>query len=290
MKLSPLGSGLGAVSTEGAPETPASQNLRRLVMKTDANPREVPQPQQEQAEQPVQETPATEASEVTQPLSPQLAAIAKQKRALQVKERELAMKEKALAESGAKGISLEQLKQAPLKTLLDAGVTYEQLTEDVLANQDAYNPRISALEKQLQSVRDEVQKTLSEKEARAEQQALAEMRREAAALAAEGDEFALVRETRSVGDVVKLIERVYREEGKILGVHEALSLVENEILKETEQRAKIAKVQSRFQPAPAVPQAQSAQRMRTLTNRDNATVTMGRKERAMAAFYGTLKK
>lgn len=289
MKISPVGQAIGAVSIENtAQQTPAPQNVRKLVMKTNANPMQLEQPPVEMPQEP--EKPATEASAVTQPLSPQLALIAKQKRALQVKERELAMKEKALAESGAKGISLEQLKQAPLKTLLDAGVTYEQLTEDVLANQDAYNPRINALEQQLKAMREEVQKTLSDKDAQAEQQALSEMRKEALALSAQGDEFALVRETRSVGDVVKLIERVYREEGTILGVHEALSLVENELLKETEARAKLQKVQSRFQPTPAAPQAQSAQRMRTLTNRDNATIPMGRKERAMAAFYGTLKK
>lgn len=230
------------------------------------------------------------ASEVTQPLSPQYAAIARQRRALQVRERALADRERAVAGqgNGSPGIDIAQLKAEPLRVLLDNGVTYEQLTEAVLANKNGYNPEVQQLKQELKSIKDGFDKTLSDRDSQQEQQVLREMRNEVSSLARQGDEYEMIRVTNSVPQVMKLIERTYREHGEVLDVVEAMQLIEGELVKDYTKAAETKKVQTYFQKS--APQPQYQRPMRTLTNRDNATPQVDRKQRALAAFYGTQVK
>jgi len=227
---------------------------------------------------------------VTEPISPQDAELAKQRRALQVKERALQDKEKALAAqlaTKADGIDRARLKAETLKVLREEGITYDDLTAAILADQSGNAPDINALKAE---IKEELRKDLAERDTQAKQQVLAEMQRNATQLAAEGETFELVRETRSIPHVMSLIERTYDETGEVLDVQEALQLVEAELIKDGLKLAGIKKVQSQFAPQPAPPPQQQRQPPRTLTNRDTASVPMGRKERALAAFLGTLKK
>src|SRR5690349_10494451 len=100
MKISPVSS--AANSPTGTPDHTASR-VRALRMTTNVTPGRIDTPPPAApAEAPlaIPDTPepAEGVVEATQPLSPQLAALAKQKRALQVKERELLDREKALNE------------------------------------------------------------------------------------------------------------------------------------------------------------------------------------------------
>lgn len=304
MKISPVlppGAMVPSVNTGAeAPQTMAAK-IRTLKMNTNATPGRVEEPIPEEvpaAELAIPDNnidPATTVVEDTQPMSPQFAALAKQRRALQVKEREIAERERALEEQSATqagGISLDKLKSDPLGVLLEAGVTFEQLTDAVTSHiSSGSGSEIRALKEELRAIKEGVDKTLSERDARAEQQALAEMRREAEAIIAQGDEFELVRETGSIPQVMTLIERVYREAGEVLDVNEALTLVENELYKDSLKLAALKKVQSGLAPAQPAPSPQQPQRqMKTLTNRDTASVPLSRKARALAAFQGTLKK
>lgn len=292
MKISPVSS---AVSVPGAPDPQVArvQSVRSLRMTTNATPGVVTAPPPEPLAISDTVDPAEATVEATQPLSPQFAALAKQRRALQVKEREIADREKALSSqppTQGGGVDLARLKSDPLSVLLEAGVTYDQLTEAILADQSGGGADIQALKAQIQSVKDDVTKTLSERDSQAEKQVLAEMRKEAVKLSAEGDTFELVRETGSIPQVMELIERTYRQSGEVLDVQEAMQLVEDELISESLKLAALKKVQGRLQPEPApVPQPQQRQ-MRTLTNRDTAAVPMSRKERALLAFSGQLKK
>lgn len=227
------------------------------------------------------------ASEVTQPLSPQFAALAKQRRALQVKEREIADREKALSSQPTQGSGIDRarFKSDPVGVLLEEGLTFEQLTEHVLAHQGG--SQVRSLEAKIKALEEGVDKKLTDRDAQQEQQALAEMRREALQHIAQGDTYELVRETNSVPHVMKLIERTYRETGEVLDVREALGLVEDELVKDGLRMANYQKVQSQLAPRPA-PQPQ--RQMRTLTNRDTASVPVSAKARALAAFHGTLKR
>ena len=259
-------------------------DVRKITMPTNAT---TSSPDPRSATSDSSEPQADGAQGETKPLSPQLAALAKQKRLLQVKERELAEREKALSSTPAKNadwINPADLKSKPLSVLLSHGVTYEQLTEAILSDQHNTNPDIQAMRDEIKSLKEEMTNTFTTRDTQAEQQVLAEMKREAEVLAQTGDDFELVRETGSIPDVMRLIEQTYRSTGEVLDVREALALVEKELVEESLKIARIKKVQSQLQP-PVVTQGKPNQ-MRTLTNKDGASPPIDRKARALAAFIG----
>lgn len=269
-----------------APQSTA-QKLRSMRMNTNATPGREEQPAQ--LAQIDNSDPAQATDEATQPLSPQFAALAKQRRALQVKEREIADREKALSTASTQGagIDMARLKADPLGVMLGAGLTFEDLTQAVLNH--GSGSEVRAIEAKLKALEEGVDKKLTDRDRQSEQQALAEMRKEALRLVAQGDEFELVRETKSVPLVMELIEKTYRETGEVLDVRVALRLVEDERVKEGLRFAGYSKVQGQLAPRPAQPQ-QPQRQMRTLTNRDTAAPVMDRRARALAAALGTLKR
>lgn len=301
MKISPMGSSantVGAIPNGAAPQAPVIQTPRSLKMNTNATPGRVEAQIEELPPAPLTNSDPNDKAEgtpeATEPLSPQFAALAKQRRALQ-QERQAFEKEKAEFQSKAPAqgdsISLADLKANPLSVLLNAGVTYDQLTEAILANQNGNGPEIQALKAEIKALKEGVDKTLTDRDAAAEKQVLAEMEREATRLAAQGEDFELVRETKSIPVVIDLIEKTYRKTGEVLDVAEAMKLVEDDLIEDTLRKAALQKVQSKLAPSePAPNQPQQRPPMRTLTNRDTAQVPMSRKQRALAAFHGTLKK
>lgn len=243
----------------------------------------------------------TQGTEETRPLSPQFAALAKTKRALQVKERELAQREEALkAQSpvnSADYISKADLIANPLK-IFEAGLTYDQLTEAILNN-----PTANAIDpiKLRAEIKEDIKKELlgefSTRDQQAEAQVLADIKREAMAITAQGDDFEAIREARAQQTVVDLIHRTWKTTGEVMDVMDAAQLVENQLIDEAIPFARIKKVQSRLTPAQEQQIAQTpiapkpnTKIMRTLTNRDNASPVMDRRARAIAAMNGTLKR
>ncbi len=284
MKISPLGASnntIGAVTGDAAAMSPV---IRSLKMSTNANPTDASFPE-ELTKPDHSEPPAVEA---TKPLSPQLAQLAKQRRALQLKEREIADKEKAL--SSKEMVDLARLKSDPIGVLLDSGVTYDQLAEAVMAKQSGITPEIQALKAEIKSLKEGVDKNFSDRDSQSKQQALAEMRRDALAQVAEGDTFEMVRETRSVPKAIELIERVYDDTGEIMDVADALGEIEKYLVTKSLRLAKINKVQSQLLPPPAPMPQQQQRQMRTLTNRDTSSVPISARQRAIAVFNGTLRK
>ncbi len=293
MKITPMMTPANTTHAVGAVEGSSSATApspRKMTMNTNATPEwQRPQAQVENLP-PAPHQPESENQSVdrNQPISPQFAALAKQKRALQVKERELAEREKTLqVQPGTDHVELSRIKSDPLRVLLDAGVTYEQLAQAIMANPQ--NPEINELRTELKSYKEDFQKQLSERDAQAERQVLAEMRQDANQLA-QSEEFELVRETRSIPSVMKLIERTYREQGEVLDVKEAMQLVEQELFKEAQRLTKAKKVQSQFQPAMPPVQRTQGMQMRTLTNRDTAQPPISAKQRALQAFWGQLPR
>ena len=279
----------------------AQESIRKIKMRTQVSPDRieeealapiVPETQvQTQSGIPdaIEQTPG---SEETKPLSPQFAALAKQRRALQVKEREIADREKAIQEKATTDGSpdmLARLKSDPLSVLSEAGVSYDQLTEAIL-NGSGPNPEMLALKAEIKALKEGVDKNFIDRDTQAEQQVLAEMRREADQLVATGDTYEMVRATRSQPQVIELIHRTYKQTGEVLDVSEALELVENDLLNENLKIANIPKLKSRLSPAQEIQQQQKPQGMRTLTSRDGANPQMSRRARAIAAMNGTLKR
>lgn len=292
MKISPLpASGMPmAGAAEAAPSPPTmAQRIRSVRMNTNATPGKVePLPQDPLA------IPDTEegATEATQPLSPQFAALAKQRRALQVKERELADREKAVAErTGTQpgAIDLARLKSDPLGVLLESGVTYEQLTEAVLANQDGVNPKIQALEAKIAALESGVDKKLTDRDAQQEQQVLADMHRTALTHTAQG-RFPFVKAEGAEQAAVDICYAHYKKTGVVNDIEWGLQEANKWLEADYRKKAALLDLSAPVAQPPTFPPPQQQRQMRTLTNRDTAQVPMSAKQRALAAFQGTLKR
>lgn len=227
--------------------------------------------------------------EATKQLSPQFAALAKQKRSLQL-EREAFAKEKAAVEALKEGhVAVSDLKANPLK-LFELGITYEELTKAIVDQQNGINPDIEAMKQELKALKEGVDKTFQTKEEQAEEAALTEMLYEAEDLAKEGDAFELIREQKAFDRVLRHIHGTYKKTGRVLSVQEAMEKIETDLLAEAEKFASYNKVRSKLAPPPVPPLQPQQKQMRTLTARDNATPALSRRARAIATFNGTMKR
>lgn len=311
---------MGQAPVEAAPQRSGDPqvdkiNTRRIKMKTqmstnrDSLPEDVASPQlvdndvdNSNAQSPTTDTvePA-QGTEETKPLSPQFAALAKAKRALQVKERELAQREEALKSQTPAGNEdwKSNLKANPLGVLQEVigPDVYAQLTEAILNDQNKpiSQADIDALvEKKLN---ERLDKEFGTRDQQSEQQVLGEIRREAMALTAEGDQYEAIRAAKAQNDVVELVHRTWKTTGEVMSTAEAAELVENQLIDEAIPFAKLNKVQSRITPAQEkfIEKILDAPKpntkiMRTLTNRDTAPTVVDRRARAIAAMEGRLKK
>ena len=281
-----------------------ASGVRRITMKTNYSTNRddalmsAAVPSEASVEAAPQESPKTDevgqtkpAAESTQYLSPERAAIAKQRRALQVKERELAERE-AKMKSPPEGdyISKADLIANPLK-VFEAGVTYDKLTEAILQNQSGITPEIRALKEEIRALKEGVDNTFKSQETKQEETALIRMLDEAEALAKEGDDYAMIREENAYDQVLNKIYSTYKKTGQVLDVKQVMQEVENKLFEKSLKLANIQKVRSKIAPEPvqAQPMSQGKQ-MKTLTNRDGASIPLDRRARAIAAMNGTLKR
>ncbi len=273
------------------------KNLRRIKMNTQQSTNRIEMPEPEIEVPQNIETPKSVINEgddaASKPLSPQLAALAKQKRLLQLKEQEILAKEKALGTTQASLDLLARLKSDPLAVLKEQEILspefYNKMTEHLIA--DPQNEEIRALRAELESVKEGFNKQFNERDLLARQQALNEIKREAESYL-KSDDFALVREDRKLPDVMRLIEKTFDSTGEVLDVQEALGLVQDELLEDTLRKAKLPIVQAKLgiAQAPASNAAKEQPQMRTLTNRDNAAPpALDRRTRAIRAALGQLK-
>lgn len=231
--------------------------------------------------------------EVSRPISPQFAALAKQKRALQVMEQQLAAREKALEEKSqsATGIDPEELKRNPLEVLKREGVTYDLLTEHLLGEQSGVTPEIRALQEEIKALREGVDTKFSERDSQTEQQVLAELARDAKRLVESNpEEYELIAGTGSEKKVTELIHRIFKKTGEVLDVAEAAKLIEDQLVEDSLKATSFNKIRSKLTPTETTQVDQPAKPgIRTLTNRDTAQRVQSRRDRAIGAFFGKLK-
>ena len=274
-----------AVQNEASPIAPAEPTSEVQSDKTESNEQTVV------------------ASEETKPLSPQFAALAKQKRETQLLQQKLDAEKKAFEDQKqgllADYIPKADLKANALKVLLSEGVTYDQLTEQILAqNQDSEAMgKVSELEAKIKALEEGVDQKLTARDAQAEEAALTDMLYEAESLAKEGDDFQLIREANAYERVLRQIHSTYKQTGRVPDVATVMKSVEDKLLEESLKWSRLSKVQGRLSPPPAQsPKAVQQDRpgtkvMRTLTNRDGASsLSMSKRERAIAAMEGRLNK
>lgn len=281
-----------------APETTQEKpNVQKIKMVTNKTPINAPIQ--------LSETPETgdtsaksesvqEPNEATKRLNPQFAALAKAKRAAAAKEAAIVAKEQALAKQEADMKvafdKLNRLKANPLSVLQEEGITYDQLTEAIL-NGNTSNPEIESLKNEFKTMKEELLNAQTQRDQLQEQQALRQLNREVENLVSQGDEFETIREAGYAPKVVELIHRMFKETGEIMETQEAAKLIEEELVNEALNFAKLKKIQSRI-PQLSQPQPQQQPRttqMKTLTNRHGTSAPLTARERAIAAFYGQLK-
>jgi hypothetical protein len=231
---------------------------------------------------------ASPESEVTRPISPQLAELAKQKRALQVKERELLAKEKAMSEASGNAIDLAKIKANPLSILQQAGVSYDDLTQAILSD-NSTSPDLQALKDEVKQVRDEFKKEFQTREQAQEEAVLKEILFEAEELAKAGDDYELIRGENGYEKVLRKIYDTYKKTGRVLDTREAMTAVEQELRTQTDRYLNYGYVKSKLAPQ-ATPAAQNNNQLRTLSNRDSASPLVDKRARAIAAMQGRLKK
>lgn len=293
---------LGNTGTEiKKPDDPAplidALNIKKIKMNTNASPERFLAEAEalsspEVVESATPDTPETVEQEVTRPISPQFAALAKQRRALELQAKDIAQQKAALEQqvAGKTGIDVERLKSNPLEVLKESGVTYEALTEAILAEQSGIDPKVRALEAKIEALEKGLDEKLSKRDEQAEQQVLAEMQREADRLIDSDPEFDTIKGTQNQKAVTKLIHQTWKATGEILDVQEAAKLVEDQLVQDGVKWGNFAKVRKQLAPEVVQTPAQKPYGLKTLTNRDTAQRPSSSKARAIAAFNGTLKR
>lgn len=296
---------MGALKEETPTEEVAEQDKKALPttksikMQTNKNPETIAAPQvgeggaipltENKQENAVPDTDAQTKPipEATQEVSPQIAALAKQKRALQIKERELADKEKALEAKSQGRAELEQRVKSgqALSVLEELGITYDQLTNELLGKQSA--PDLTQIE---QKILKSVDERLASKDTAQEEAVFTHMKRNVDKLTYSSDNYPFVKADKAQDKVMELIKRAWREDGEVLDEEEALGLIESELKEKAQSFAKILKGPEPTTPVAAEPpQKQPASQpagIKTLTNKDSARVQSNRRQRALAAFLG----
>ena len=257
---------------------------------------------------PSAEAPAEE--KAPDPLSSQYAMLARKERAIRAREAAIRAKEaeieskrqadaapKAPSFDESKYISKDKLLEDTFGTLNELGLGYDELTERALnaprPEQMALVRELKALKQEIQAIKGETEsnkKSFEESQKQQYEQAVSQISRDAQTLIKSDPSFELVRETGSVRDVVKLIERTFSEDGYLMTVEEAAQMVEDHLLERAERVARTKKVQQRLAPREVAKQqvSQSAQpqQLKTLTNAVSSSRKLSARERALLAFEG----
>lgn len=222
--------------------------------------------------------------EAIKPISPQLAELARQKRALQVKESEIAEREKALEGKDSSAL-IERLKSQPLSVLQEYGVTYDKLTEDILASQGS-NAEIAALKAEIAALRNGIDERFTQQTTEQEQAVYDHIKRNIDSLTFSSDDYKFIREAKAQDEVLERIKKAWEEKQIVMDETEAMQIVENELREDARRFAKLIGEIDAPTPTPAQPVPQQTGAMKTITNKDSARPPMSRRQRAIAAALG----
>lgn len=266
------------------------------------------------------ETPVVEKPQIDPALSRQFAQLARQEKALRAKahqqdqaykakEQALAAREAALqppAKQDMTGyISRDRLKSDPLAVFAEAGLSYDDITQQILTQQprdprtEAHIARLEAKLAALEEGAQTQQKSYAEQQQAQYQAAVKQIRTDATNLVNSDANFETIKATGSVKDVVELITQTYDKDGVLLSVEEAAQQVEDYLVEEYMKMTKIEKIKKRIaqngaqtaKPGVKTPgtEPKQTQPMKTLTNATSSQRQLSAKERAILAFKGELK-
>lgn len=230
-----------------------------------------------------------------------------QEQSIKAKEEAILAKEQAILakekEYQQGYISKDQLKKDTLRILADTGISYDDLTQQIL-NQGTTDPRVEAhiarLEAkiaQLEENGESAKKSHADQQAQAYQAAVKQIKLDTKQLVNSDPSFETIKATNSVNDVVELITQTYDKYGKLLSVEEACQQVEDYLVEEAMKLTKIEKIKRQLNPSTSNKAEEVVQKtepkqqtpMKTLTNAVSSSRKLTSKERAILAFKGELK-
>lgn len=235
------------------------------------------------------------------------AKVQQQEQAIKAREQALQAREAALASKDQEYqtgyISRDRLKSDPLGVMAETGLTYEELTQQILTQQPK-DPRVEAtisrLEAKIKALEDgaqNTQKSYQEQQQNAYQAAVRQIETDARALVKQDPNFETIRATGAVKDVVELITQTYDKDGVLLTVEEAAQQVEDYLVEEAMKITRIDKIKNRIAANASqastkaqTPATNKQPQMKTLTNATGSSRELSAKERAILAFKGQLNK
>lgn len=247
-------------------------------------------------------------------MSPKLAMLAKQHKAVREQQRALAAERQAfLAEKQAHADKFaevdtakawkERLKADPYGVMLETGLTADQVAAVMLNQPDPRDQKLLLLQQKLDALEASQSQSSSKFEEIQTQQyenAKKQIRNEVTLFVDGDSSFEMIKAGNAQEAIVELIEATYNETGDLMTAEAAAKEVEDYLVEEAMKYAKLQKIQSKLNPAPAqepqkpVPQQSQKPVASTLSNRimQSATKPLSgkeRRERAILAFQGQLK-
>lgn len=238
---------------------------------------------------------ARPAAEVTnEPPSPQLVALARQERQLRKAHQQLKAEKDAWKLEQANYVRKDSLLSKPLETLGEVGLSYDQLVELQINQAQPQDPQKPLLDKiaELEARLGKVDEQFTQRDKSAYDAAVGQIRRDATLLVDSDPAFETIKASGETESVVKLIERIFQEEGDVLSVEDASKLVEDKLIENEVARiqklSKLSKIKSRLAPPTEISEeANSEQQLqpqvKTLSNKGAAQRPLTARERAVNA-------
>ncbi len=225
---------------------------------------------------------------------------------LQLKQREaaLAAREAAIQAPVQQDLSdyvpRSRLQQDALTVLEEAGVDFNELTNQAINRQPTDSRVLSTIQKLEAKIAqlEESNKTSAikqEEQTKAQYQAaIKQIRHDVNQLVSSDPEFETVKAMKATKDVVELIEKTYAKDGTILSVEEAAKAVEDYLVEEGFAFTQLSKIKKRMASANAsqtsseekIQANQQKQPMKTLTNARSGTQKLSVRDRAIARANG----
>lgn len=252
-------------------------------------------------------------------VDPKMDAFARKERQIRKMQQELAQERTAMTakqkEYETNYVPRSRLSEDPLSVLQENGVSYDKLTELLLAQPNQNDPTIRALRAEIKALADkqtQSEKATQDAQSQQYEQAKKQIGMEAKMLVDSDPEYETIKATGMHDAVVELIVETFNREGHLMDIAEAAKEIENHLVEEYSKGAQYSKVQARLKPKTEQPESAPGTKtvtfkqsqpkvvprepeLKTLTNRVTQETSKGssakeKRERAIAAFYGKLNQ
>lgn len=227
--------------------------------------------------------------------------LARKEKAARERERQLDAREALIAQrdkeiEDAKSWRIRFTKE-PLAVMNEAGITYDQLTQHILASGNQTDPNIVKLQAELTQIKklqeEQLEATKNEQK-NAYDRAVKQITVDVDKLVRDNPEFELTSQMNTQAAVVKLIETTFNEEGYLMSTEDAAKEVENWLEEQLLLGVKSKKIQGKITPVSqevSQPATVTPKPVTTITNQVVQASTKPltaneRRARAIAAFNG----